>query len=179
MQADTGRQEKWRSFCVGQVETQGCRSRPIALFYLNTALDGVNGQDNIKTDLPLRKYAVPIITEAVWALDPALMLWTRGKSIFLVGNQTLIIQRVTQSWYQLVSRILSETDPRKSRPKRDTQNGRNKFPIDEVYFKNVCLLVLLQPIFSSSDDWFLPQLAMLFQPQKLNVWRNKVKDLWK
>lgn len=169
----------WRSFWVGQVGTQGSRSRPISPFYLNTALDGVNGQDNIKADLPLRKYAVPIITEAVWAPGPALMLWTRGNYIFLVGNQTLIIQRVTQSWYWLISRILSETGLRENRPERDTQNGRNKFPFHEVHFKNVCLLILLQPIFSSSDDWFWPQLAMLFQPQKLNVWRNKVKDLWK
>jgi len=74
MQADTDRQERWRSFCVGQVETEGSIAGLIAPFYLNTALDGVNGQANVKADLPLRKYSVQIITETVWALDPALML---------------------------------------------------------------------------------------------------------
>jgi len=74
MQADTGRQERWRSFCVGQIETQGNTAGLIPPFYRTTALDGLNGQANIKVDLPLWKYSVQIITETVWALDPALML---------------------------------------------------------------------------------------------------------
>jgi len=101
MQADTDRQERLRSFCVGQAESQGSRSRSIAPFYLNTALDGVNGQSNTKADLPRRKYSVPIITEVVWALNAAWMLWKRGKTIFPVGIRILVIQRVTQSLYRL------------------------------------------------------------------------------
>jgi len=77
------------------------RNRTIAPFYLSTALDGVNGQANMKANLSLRKYPVPIITEAVWALDAAWMLWTRGKSIFPGGNRALFTQRVTHSLYRL------------------------------------------------------------------------------